>query len=77
MNTSSSSLSLRIKPETKQALSDLTLRSRRSTSFLVTEAIEQYLEIQNWQIAESMHGIDELDSGNTVSHENFWNALNV
>jgi len=62
-------LSIRIDPETKKRLDALARRSKRSKSFLASEAIAAYVEAENWQLGEIEAGIDDLDQGRTVSHE--------
>jgi RHH-type rel operon transcriptional repressor/antitoxin RelB len=62
-------LSIRIDTETKKRLDTLSKRSNRSKSFLAAEAITAYVESEEWQLGELQAGIEELDSGNVVSHE--------
>ena len=62
-------LSIRIDATTKQRLEALSKRSKRSKSFLAAEAIAAYVDSEAWQIGEIHAGIEELDSGQGVSHE--------
>ncbi|MEI9813955.1 MAG: CopG family ribbon-helix-helix protein [Acidobacteriota bacterium] len=62
-------LSIRISPETKKRLDALSKRSKRSKSFLAAEAITAFVDSEEWQLGEIHHGIQELDSGQGVSHE--------
>ena len=62
-------LSIRINSETKERLDALAKRSNRSKSFLAAEAISAFVESEEWQLGEIQNGIDELDSGQTVSHD--------
>ena len=61
-------LSVRIDAETKKRLEALSKQSRRSKSFLATEAITAFVDSEEWQFGEIRDGIAELDSGQTVSH---------
>lgn len=62
-------LSIRIDSQTKKRLDALSMRSKRSKSFLAAEAIAAYVESEQWQLDEIQSGIAELDSGKAVSHE--------
>ena len=62
-------LSIRIDSETKKRLSALSKRAKRSKSFLAAEAIAAYVESEDWQLGEVEAGIEELDSGQGVSHD--------
>ena len=62
-------LSIRLNAETKKRLDALARRSRRSRSFLAAEAIDRYVETEEWQIAEIEAGIADLEQGRTVSHD--------
>ena len=62
-------LSVRIDMETRQRLEALAKRSRRSKSFLATEAIAAYVETESWQLDGIAAGLDDLDEGRTVDHD--------
>lgn len=65
----SETLSIRIDSGTKQRLDALAKRSKRSKSFLASEAIAAYVLSEEWQLGEIQGGITELDLGQRVSHE--------
>jgi RHH-type transcriptional regulator, rel operon repressor / antitoxin RelB len=62
-------LSIRIDTITKKRLEALAKRARRSKSFLAAEAITAFVEAESWQLDETQAGIDELDAGRGVAHE--------
>ena len=62
-------LSFRTDEETKSWLDRLAEARRRDRSFLINEAIEQLLELNDWQEAQIRAGIEEADRGETVPHE--------
>ena len=62
-------LSVRIDAGTKRKLEALARSSRRSKSFLASEAIAAYVDSEAWQLGEIQAGIADADAGNTVSHE--------
>ena len=63
-------LSIRLDAGTKRRLDALARRSRRSKSFLAAEAIAAYVEAEEWQFGEIQAGLEELDAGRAVSHDN-------
>ena len=62
-------LSFRTDEETRSRLDLLAEARRRDRSFLINEAIEQFLELSDWQEAQVHAGIEEADRGQTVPHE--------
>jgi predicted transcriptional regulator len=62
-------LSIRLDAEVKKRLDALAIRSKRSKSYLASEAIASYVEAEEWQLGEILRGIDDLGRGKTVSHE--------
>lgn len=62
-------LSIRIDAATKKRLDALAKRSKRSKSFLASEAISAYVESEEWQLGELQAGIAELDTGRGVNHD--------
>lgn len=62
-------LSVRIDTNTKERLEALAKRARRSKSFLAAEAIAAFVEAESWQLDDIQAGIDELDGGRGVPHE--------
>ena len=62
-------LSIRIDSQTKKRLDALSKRSKRSKSFLAAEAITAFVAAEEWQLEEIHAGLQELDSGQSVSHE--------
>jgi predicted transcriptional regulator len=60
-------LTLRLNNETKDKLDKLANATQRSKSFLAAEAINRYLEIEAWQIAEIKQAVIEADQGDFAS----------
>ena len=65
----STTLTVRVTPQVKRRLESVALRVRRSKSFLAAEAIEEFLAVQEWQIAAVKEGIAAADRGNLVQHQ--------
>ena len=69
-------MSLRLPKETRLKLEKLAKETNRTKSFLAIEAIEEYCELQSWQIEAIKEGIKAADEGHVVSHEEIekeWN----
>ena len=62
-------LSVRIDVRTRRRLEALAKRSRRSESLLAAEAIEAYVETEGWQFDEIAAGLNDIDQGRTVEHD--------
>ena len=65
----SATMTVRLENNTKMRLEKLAEMTQRSKSFLAAEAINEYLETQEWQLNEIKKGISEADAGQLVSHE--------
>jgi predicted transcriptional regulator len=63
------SVNLRIQPTTKERLEKLARTTKRSKSFLVETAIENYLDLNEWQMKEIEKGLEEIEEGRLTSHE--------
>jgi len=62
-------LSLRIASSTKKRVEDLAQATRRSKSFVIEEAINQYLELNEWQIESIQRGLEDVKAERVISHE--------
>jgi RHH-type rel operon transcriptional repressor/antitoxin RelB len=56
------SLTVRVKPETRTRLEALARVTRRSKSFVIEEALEQYLAVNEWQIQGIQEALAAADS---------------
>src|SRR5262249_11426579 len=65
----STTLTVRLAPDVKRRLESVALRVRRSKSFLAAEAIEEFLAVQEWQIAAIKEGIAAADRGELIPHK--------
>ena len=63
----SSVLTLRVSAKTKSQLEKLAAATNRSKSFLASEALERYLELEAWQIKEIKQALKEADAGEFAS----------
>jgi len=61
-------LSARVSPDLAQRLAALASTTRRSKSFLAAQAIEEFVNVQEWQVAAIQEGLAAVDRGEVVSH---------
>jgi predicted transcriptional regulator len=62
-------MSFRTENSTRDRLDRLAGAERRDRSFLINEAIEQYLDQSDWQEAQIRAGIEEADRGEFATEE--------
>jgi RHH-type rel operon transcriptional repressor/antitoxin RelB len=65
----STTFTVRVDPSVKKRLEKLAKSTGRSRSFLAAEAISEYLEINEWQVAGIKQAIESLDRGKGVPHD--------
>jgi RHH-type rel operon transcriptional repressor/antitoxin RelB len=66
---SSTTVSVRIDPVIKKRLEKLAKSTGRSRSFLAAEAINEYLDLNEWQVAGIQKAVASLNRGEGISHE--------
>ena len=66
---SSTTFTVRVDADSKERLERLAKSTGRSRSFLAAEAIYQYLEVNEWQVAGIKQATASLDRGEGVAHE--------
>ena len=68
-NTRSATLSVRLKPKTKQRLAKLAKASGRSSNFLISDAVESYVSDQERLLAEARQGSRQVKAGHYIKHD--------
>jgi predicted transcriptional regulator len=68
-------VSARVPPETARKFALLAKATNRSKSYLAAEAIENYVNDQQWQIDAILKGIKEADEGKFVTDGQLHDAL--
>lgn len=63
MASDSSVLTLRLERKLRKRLEKLAAATERSRSFLAAQAIRDYVELNEWQVAEVRKGLAEADRG--------------
>ena len=62
-------LTLRVPVEVRNQLDQLAEATHRTKSYLVGEAIRQYLDLEAWQVGEIQQAIKEADAGDFASDD--------
>ncbi|MBI4746756.1 MAG: ribbon-helix-helix protein, CopG family [Deltaproteobacteria bacterium] len=62
-------ITVRIDKRIKNRLEKLAKATSRNKSYLVTHAIEDYLEVNEWQTKEIKDAIKEADTGHLIDHD--------
>lgn len=68
-------ISIRITDRTSKRLDRLSQATDRSKSFLAAQAIEDFLDLQEWQVAAIQQGVAEAERGDVFTHEEALKAL--
>jgi predicted transcriptional regulator len=63
----STTMTIRLDEDVKARLDKLADSTHRSRSFLAAEAIQSFVEINEWQIGEIRTALDEADAGKFAS----------
>jgi len=62
-------ISLRIRSEKVAMLENLAKATDRPRSWHIEQALDAYLDVQAWQIAQIEKSIAEIDAGQGIPHE--------
>lgn len=62
-------LTLRLEPKLTKQLDKLAEVMQRSRSFLIAEAVREYVALNEWQIEETKKAVAEADRGDFASEE--------
>jgi RHH-type rel operon transcriptional repressor/antitoxin RelB len=65
----STTFTVRVEPGVKKRLEKLAKSTGRTRSFLAAEALNDYLDANEWQVAGVKRAIVSLDRGEGVSHQ--------
>jgi len=65
----SSTFTVRVDSAVKKRLEKLAKSTGRSRSFLTAEAIAEYVDVNEWQVAGIKQAIASMDRGEGVPHE--------
>ena len=71
----STTMTIRLEPELKERLDKLATATHRSKSFLASEALREFVELNEWQIQETLDAIKEADAGDFASETEVTDTL--
>ena len=63
----STTMTIRLDDELKEQLDRLAAATQRSKSFLASEAIREFIELNQWQVQEIQQALKEADAGEFAS----------
>jgi RHH-type transcriptional regulator, rel operon repressor / antitoxin RelB len=66
---SSTTFTVRVEAEVKKRLEKLAKSTGRTRSFLAAEALNEYLDVNEWQVAGVKRAVVSLDRGEGVPHQ--------
>jgi len=66
---SSATFTVRVDANAKKRLEKLAKSTGRSRSFLAAEAINEYLDVNEWQVEGVKRAIGEADRGELIPHD--------
>ena len=60
------SLTVRVKPDTRSRIENLARTTHRSKSYVIEEALEQYLDVNEWQVKGIQDALNEADRHDAI-----------
>jgi RHH-type transcriptional regulator, rel operon repressor / antitoxin RelB len=72
----STTFTVRVEPDVKKRLEKLAKSTGRTRSFLAAQALNEYLDANEWQVAGVKRAIVSLDRGEGVSHKDVKDWVN-
>lgn len=70
-------VSTRVSADLAERLAALAQKTHRSKSFLAAQAIEEFLNVQEWQVEAIKEGLAAADRGDLKTHEQAIAILNT
>ena len=70
-------LSVRMPEDLTDRLEKLARATERSKSFLAAQAIEEYVAVQEWQVAAIQEGVAAAKNGDVVGHDEALSVLDA
>jgi RHH-type rel operon transcriptional repressor/antitoxin RelB len=71
----STTLTIRLESDLKDRLDDLAIATNRSKSFLAAEAIQEFVDLNEWQLQEIKTALAEADAGDFASEKELRKTL--
>jgi predicted transcriptional regulator len=64
-----SATTVRFTPEIREQLDKMAEQMDRPRAWIIKEAVAQYLERESWYLGEVQKGIDDMEAGREISHD--------
>lgn len=61
-------VTIRIDADVKKRLEKIARATQRTQSFLIADAIQEYLRVNEWQVEAIMEGVRQADGGDLTPH---------
>jgi len=65
----STTMTIRLEPELKARLDNLATVTHRSKSYLASQAVREFIELNEWQILELKEAVKEADAEDFASEQ--------
>ena len=62
-------LTIRVEPALKERLETVAKQLKRSKSYVVEEAIEEFVAVQEWQVARIEQALQSMKEGKRIAHD--------
>lgn len=62
-------VSFKLEPNTKQRLEALATATRRTRTFVLEEAVKQYLDLNEWQLQCIQEGLEDAKAGRYIDSD--------
>ncbi len=69
MTTKREQVSFKLEINTKRRLEALAAATRRTKTFVLEEALNHYLDLNEWQIKSIEEGLEDARAGRIITHE--------
>ena len=69
MTTKREQVSFKLEINTKRRLEALAAATRRTKTFVLEEALNHYLDLNEWQIKSIEEGLEDARAGRVITHE--------
>jgi predicted transcriptional regulator len=68
-------ITFRLTPEKKKALDAIAASMDRDRAYILNEAVEDYIELHQWQLSHIQNGLEQASKGEFASDEDVQKAF--
>lgn len=66
---------VRFDDEVKNTISELAKQDKRSASYIINEAVKEYISLRKWRLQETEKSLEDYKNGNIVDHKEIQEIL--